>query len=126
MVPTSHLSTISFYFTSRSTDVWVSTRLVSSILLAISALFFHQESSAGTQGIFVFVSSGTKRWNPQHYCLCFHIGNQVLEPTVLLSLLSSLIPEYLARGSMRYQFTTAHTKSLPSFLLIGAFWPIWA
>src|SRR5436305_10559065 len=70
MVPTSHLSTISFYFTSRSTDVWVSTRLVSSILLAISALCFHRnqvleptallsllsyrEPSAGTHGVIVF------------------------------------------------------------------------
>ena len=68
--PTSHLSTISFYFTSRSTDVWVSTRLASSILLAISALFFHREPSAGTHGVFVFVSSGTKCWNPRCYCLC--------------------------------------------------------
>src|SRR3954469_11832873 len=70
MVPTSYLSTISFYFTSRSTDVWVSTRLASSILLAISALFFHQEPSAGTHGVFVFV----------------FIGNQVLEPTALFKL----------------------------------------
>ena len=88
MVPTSHLSTISFYFISRSTDVWVSTRLASSILLAISALFFHREPSAGTHGVFVFVFIGTKCWNPRRYCLCFHIGNQVLEPMALLSLLS--------------------------------------
>ena len=88
MVPTSHLSTISFYFILRSMDVWVSTRLASSILLAISALFFHREPSAGTHGIFVFVFIRTKCWNLWHYCLCFHIGNQVLEPTVLLSLLS--------------------------------------
>src|SRR5947207_52551 len=81
MVPTSYLSTISFYFISRSTDVWVSTRLASSILLAISALFFHREPSAGTHSIFVLVFIGTKCWNPQRYCLCFHIGNQVLEPT---------------------------------------------
>src|SRR5947207_3660489 len=72
MVPTSHLSKISFYSTSRSTDVWVSTRLASSILLAINALFFHREPSAGTHGVFVFV----------------FIGNQVLEPMALLSLLS--------------------------------------
>src|SRR5947207_5473069 len=104
MVPTSHLSTNSFYFTSRSTDIWVSTCLVSSILLAISALSFHQESSVGTHSIFVFVSSGTKCWNPQHYCLCFHIGNQVLKPTALLSLLSFLVPEHLACGSTCYQF----------------------
>src|SRR5438067_8651319 len=88
MVPTSHLSTISFYFISRSTDVWVSTRLASSILLAISALFFHREPSAGTHGVFVFVLIGTKGWNPRRFCFCFHIGNQVLEPTVFLSLLS--------------------------------------
>src|SRR5436190_2449652 len=112
MVPTSHLSTISFYFTSRSRDVWVSTRLASSILLAISALFFHREPSAGTQGVFVFVSSGTKCWNPRRYCLCFHIGNQVLEPTALLSLLSSLVPGHLARGSARYQYNM--TKALLS------------
>src|SRR5438045_9003376 len=89
MVPTSHLSTISFYFISRSTDVWVSTHLASSILLAISALFFHREPSAGTHGVFVFVFIGTKCWNPRarRYCLCFHIGNQVLEPMALLSLL---------------------------------------
>src|SRR5438046_1150813 len=104
MVPTSHLSTISFYFTSRSRDVWVSTHLASSILLAISALFFHREPSAGTQGIFVFVSSGTKCWNPRRYCLCFHIGNQVLELTALLSLLSSLVLGHLAHGSARYQY----------------------
>src|SRR5947199_7525000 len=103
MVPTSHLSTISFYFTSRSRDIWVSTHLASSILLAISALFFHREPSAGTQGVFVFVLSGTKCWNPRYYCLCFHIENQVLEPTALLSLLSSLIPGHLARGSTRHQ-----------------------
>src|SRR5438552_3318825 len=54
MVPTSHLSTISFYFISRSTDVWVSTSLASSILLAISALFFHRKPSAGTHGVIVF------------------------------------------------------------------------
>src|SRR5947207_12297290 len=54
MVPTSHLSKISFYSTSRSTDIWVSTRLASSILLAISALFFHREPSAGTHGVIVF------------------------------------------------------------------------
>src|SRR6266480_7820364 len=88
MVPTSHLSKISFYSTSRSTDIWVSTRLASSILLAISALFFHREPSAGTHGVFVFVFIGTKCRNPRRYCLCFHIRNQVLEPTVLLSLLS--------------------------------------
>src|SRR5436309_7022460 len=103
MVPTSHLSTISFYFTSRSRDVWVSTRLASSILLAISALFFHREPSAGTHGVFVFVSSGTKCWNPRRYCLCFHIENQVLEPTALLSLLSFLVPGHLACDSARYQ-----------------------
>src|SRR5947207_5243410 len=88
MVPTSHFNTISFYFILRSTDIWVRTRLASSILLAISALFFHREPSAGTHDVFVFVFIGTKCWNPRRYCLCFHIGNQVLEPTVLLSLLS--------------------------------------
>src|SRR5436305_5714669 len=101
MVPTSHLSTISFYFISRSTDVWVSTHLASSILLAISALFFHREPSAGTHGVFVFVFIGTKCWNPRRYCLCFHIGNQVLELTALLSLLSFLVPGHLARSSTR-------------------------
>src|SRR5947209_18332206 len=103
MIPTSYLSTISFYFISRSTNVWVSTHLASSILLAISALFFHQEPSAGTHSIFVFVFIRTKCWNPQHYCLCFHIGNQVLELTVLLSLLSFLIPEHLACSSTHHQ-----------------------
>ena len=98
MVPTSHLSTISFYFISRSTDVWVSTRLASSILLAISALFFHREPSAGTHGVFVFVFIGTKCWNPRRYCLCFHIGNQVLEPTALLSLLSYREPSAGTHG----------------------------
>src|SRR5436189_5862383 len=88
MVPTSHLSKISFYSTSRSTNIWVSTRLASSILLAISALFFHREPSAGTHGVFVFV----------------FIGNQVLEPTALLSLLSFLVPGHLARASARYQY----------------------
>ena len=43
-------------------------------LLAISALFFRRGPSAGTHGVFVFVSSGTKCWNPRRYCLCFHIG----------------------------------------------------
>ncbi len=105
MVPTSHLSTISFYFTSRSRDIWVSTRLASSILLAISALFFHREPSAGTHGVFVFVFIGTKCWNPQRYCLCFHIGNQVLEPTVLLSLLS-------------YREPSAGTHSIIVFALV--------
>ena len=100
MVPTSHLSTISFYFISRSTDVWVSTRLASSILLAISALFFHREPSAGTHGVFVFVFIGTKCWNPRarRYCLCFHIGNQVLEPMALLSLLSYREPSAGTHG----------------------------
>src|SRR5436190_11141993 len=113
MVPTSHLSTISFYFISRSTDVWVSTRLASSILLAISALFFHQEPSAGTHGVFVFVFIGTKCWNPRRYCLCFHIGNQVLESTALLSLLSFLVPGHLARSSARYQFWVRAEKLTP-------------
>src|SRR5437762_5683792 len=98
MVPTSHLSTISFYFISRSTDVWVSTHLASSILLAISALFFHQKPSAGTHGVFVFVFIRTKCWNLQRYCLCFHIGNQVLEPTALLSLLSYREPSAGTHG----------------------------
>ena len=71
MVPTSHLSTISFYFILRSMDVWVSTRLASSILLAISALFFHREPSAGTHSVIVFAFiSETKCWNSQRYCLC--------------------------------------------------------
>src|SRR5213079_1543789 len=86
MVPTSHLSTISFYFILRSTDVWVSTRLASSILLAISALsfignqvleptaflsLFSSEPSAGTHGVIVFAFiSGTKCWNSRRYCLC--------------------------------------------------------
>src|SRR5437764_15389184 len=110
MVPTSHLSTISFYFISRSTDVWVSTHLASSILLAISALFFHREPSAGTHGVFVFVFIGTKCWNPRRYCLCFHIGNQVLELTALLSLLSFFVPGHLARSSARYQCPGAIAK----------------
>src|SRR3954452_24010428 len=80
-----------------------SRNLASSILLAISALFFHREPSAGTHGVFVFVSSETKCWNLRYYCLCFHIGDQVLELTALLSLLSSLVPGHLARGSARYQ-----------------------
>src|SRR5947207_1270821 len=71
MILTSHLSTNSFYFTSRSTDIWVSTHLVSSILLAISTLSFHWEPSAGTHGAIVFAFiSGIKCWNPQCYCLC--------------------------------------------------------
>src|SRR6266480_992176 len=108
MVPTSHLRTISFYFILRSTDVWVSTHLASSILLAISALFFHWEPSAGTHGIIVFAFiSGIKCWNPRCYCLCFHIGNQVLELTVLLSLLSFLVPGHLTCSSTRYQFGLA-------------------
>src|SRR5436190_10404767 len=90
MVPTSHLSTISFYFILRSTDVWVSTHLASSILLAISALYFHREPSAGTHGIFVFV----------------FIRNQVLEPTALLSLLS-------------YQESSAGTHSVIVFAFIS-------
>src|SRR5947207_8991471 len=98
MILTSYLSTISFYFVSRSTNVWVSTHLASSILLAISAFFFHQESSAGTHSVFVFVFIRTKCWNPQHYCFCFHIRNQVLEPTVLLSLLSYWEPSAGTHG----------------------------
>ena len=100
MVPTSHLSTISFYFISRSTDVWVSTHLASSILLAISALYFHREPSAGTHSVFVFVFIGTKCWNPRarRCCLCFHIGNQVLEPMALLSLLSYREPSAGTHG----------------------------
>src|SRR5205814_5863840 len=101
MVPTSHLSKISFYSTSRSTDVWVSTHLASSILLAISALFFHREPSAGTHSIFVFVSSGTKCWNPQHYCLCSRSSFQ---------------------GTLRTaaRVTSSHRKASPSLDLIGS------
>src|SRR5947199_10600628 len=96
MVLTSHLSKISFYSTSRSTNIWVSTHLASSILLAISTLFFYQEPSAGTHGIFVFV----------------FIRNQVLEPTVLLSLLSFLVPGYLACISMHYQYLSELTSRI--------------
>ena len=122
MVPTSHLSTISFYFISRSTDVWVSTHLASSILLAISALFFHREPSAGTHGVFVFVFIGTKCWNPRRYCLCFHIGNQVLEPTALLSLLSYREPSAGTHGVIvfalvpRSRAPCVRQRALPVFL----------
>src|SRR5436305_12903777 len=82
MVPTSHLSTISFYFILRSTDVWVSTHLASSILLAISALFFHREPSAGTHGVFVFFLIEPRCWNQRGYCFCFIMGIKVLKPTL--------------------------------------------
>ena len=36
----------------------------------------------------------------------------------------ALVPR--SRAPCARQLTTAYTKSLPSFLLIGAFWPIWA
>src|SRR5437762_14280601 len=49
-------------------------------------------------------SSGIKCWNQWHYCLCFHIGNQVLKPIVLLSLLL-------------YREPSAATHSLLSLLL---------
>src|SRR5947207_12459284 len=122
MVPTSHLSTISFYFISRSTDVWVSTYLASLILLAISVLFFHREPSAGTHGIFVFVFIGTKCWNPQHYCLCFHIGNQVLEPTALLSLLSYREPSAGTHSVIIFAFISG-TKCWNPRLIVVALVP---
>ena len=63
---------------------------------------FSSEPSAGTHGVIVFAFiSGIKCWNPRCYCLCFHIGNQVLELTALLSLLSFLVPGHLARSSAR-------------------------
>src|SRR5436305_12783103 len=86
-------------------DCLIAKSCIIDFLLAISALFFHRGPSAGTHGVFVFVSSGTKCWNPRHYCLCFHIGNQVLEPMALLSLLLFLVPGHLARGSARYQLS---------------------
>ena len=59
--------------------------------------------SPKTRALYYFVSE-VLNFLIRYYCLCFHIGNQVLEPMALLSLLSFLVPGHLARVSARYQY----------------------